>query len=389
MQLIEVLGKETAKAFIEVNATLNSGDPNYIRPLDQDIEQVFDPGKNKAYRFGQCARWLLKDESGRYIGRIAAFTNRKYKNKGDMQPTGGIGFFDCIHAQDAANLLLDTAREWLTSKGMEAMDGPINFGERDRWWGLIVEGFHPPLYGMNFNPPYYKELLENYGFVPFFNQVCFAMKVKAPLQEKFYKRHEELIRQYPGISARHIDKNNLEKYASDFVKIYNAAWANHGGGKDLHVEQAKAMFQTMKPVLDERLVWFAYHYEEPIACWVNLPELNQYFRHFGGKFGPWQKLRFLFLKWRGACTKVTGIVFGIIPEWQGKGVDSYIILEGSRLIREPGCPYMDFEMQWIGDFNPKMINVAESLGTYRSRILTTYRYMFDRSKAVQRHPILD
>ena len=49
-------------------------------------------------------------------------------------------------------------------KGMEAMDGPINFGERDRWWGLITEGFTPPLYCMNYNPPYYIALFENYGF---------------------------------------------------------------------------------------------------------------------------------------------------------------------------------------------------------------------------------
>ncbi len=389
MQLIEVLGKETAKAFIEVNAMLNGKDPNYIRPLDQDIAEVFDPTKNKAFRFGQCARWLLQDESGRYVGRIAAFTNRKYKNKGDSQPTGGIGFFDCINSQPAANLLLDTARDWLKSLGMEAMDGPINFGERDRWWGLIVEGFHPPLYGMNFNPPYYKTLLENYGFAPFFNQVCFAMKVKAPLQDKFFKRHEDLLRQQPGIAARHIEKGKLDKYASDFVKVYNAAWQSHGGGKELHIDQAKAMFRTMKPVLDERLVWFVYNEEEPIACWVNLPELNQYFKHFNGKFGWWEKLRFLFLKWRGACTKATGIVFGIVPQWQGKGVDSFMIVEGAKILQAQTCPYKDYEMQWIGDFNPKMINVAESLGTYRSRILTTYRYLFDLGKTVRRHPILD
>ncbi len=24
---------------------------------------------------------------------------------------------------------------------MEAMDGPINFGDRDRWWGLLIDGF--------------------------------------------------------------------------------------------------------------------------------------------------------------------------------------------------------------------------------------------------------
>jgi hypothetical protein len=44
------------------------------------------------------------------------------------------------------------------------MDGPINFGERDKFWGLLTEGFIEPLFGMNYNFPYYKDLFENYGF---------------------------------------------------------------------------------------------------------------------------------------------------------------------------------------------------------------------------------
>jgi hypothetical protein len=96
--------------------------------------------------------------------------------------------------------------------------------------------------------------------------------------------------------------------------------------------------------------------------------------------------------------KFTGLVFGIVPEFQGKGVDSYLIIEGAKVIQgvhiENGeykigkTIYDDYEMQWIGEFNPKMINVAEALGTYRSRILTTYRYLFDRTKEFKPHPIL-
>ena len=47
---------------------------------------------------------------------------------------------------------------------MEAMDGPINFGERDKFWGLLIEGFSEPLYAMNYNAPYYKELFEKTSF---------------------------------------------------------------------------------------------------------------------------------------------------------------------------------------------------------------------------------
>jgi hypothetical protein len=159
MIITEVTTPALEKGFIETNVLLNQASPAYIRPLDKDIREVFDEKKNKTFRFGKVIRWILKDSDGRLIGRIAAFTNKKYKNKGDDVPVGGIGFFDCINSQEAANLLFDTAKAWLQQQGMEAMDGPINFGERDRWWGLVVKGFQEPLYGMNYNPPYYQILI--------------------------------------------------------------------------------------------------------------------------------------------------------------------------------------------------------------------------------------
>src|SRR6476646_7511897 len=171
MQIIEVNNASTAKDFMKVNVLMNKHNPNYIRPLDHEIDDVFDASKNKHLRHGEIKRWILKNENEELLGRVAAFTNSKYVNKGTEFPTGGVGFFDCINDQSAANKLFDTAKEWLQSKGMEAMDGPINLGDRDKWWGLLVEGFDiEPIYGMSFNPDYYEKLFFGYGFENYYNQ---------------------------------------------------------------------------------------------------------------------------------------------------------------------------------------------------------------------------
>ncbi|MBL7742211.1 MAG: hypothetical protein JNN00_01945 [Chitinophagaceae bacterium] len=397
MQLTEVNDKKTAKEFIRVNVEINQNDPNYIRPLDKDINAVFDPKINKAFRFGEAARWVLKDGNGKLIGRIAAFVNKKYKTKGDDVPVGGTGFFDCINDQQAADMLFDVAKHWLMQKGMGAMDGPINFGERDRWWGLLVEGFEQPLYCMNYNPPYYRDLFEHYGFKIFFNQYCYALKAKDRLQEKFFIRHAECAKD-PNFSSAHIRKNQLEKFAADFTKVYNKAWAGHGGLKELDERTVLKMFKTMKPVMDEKVSWFVYYKGEPVGIWLNLPDLNQWFKYLNGQFGLWHKLKFLWIKLTKKNNKFSGFVFGVVPEFQGKGVDSYMIVEGADLIQgmdvyhgntQPGKLLYDYyELQWIGEFNPKMINVALSLGTYQSRHLITYRYLFDRTKEFRPHPVL-
>jgi hypothetical protein len=207
------------------------------------------------------------------------------------------------------------------------------------------------------------------------------------LSQKVRERHAALALD-PGYSARHIEKKRLESYAEDFTTIYNKAYAGHGGLKEMKKDQVMALFRKMKPLMDERIVWFAYYKETPIAMFVNIPDLNQYFKHFNGRFGGLQKLQFLWLKYRKSCHKFTGLVFALIPEFQGKGVDSYLIVETGKVVQKLAV-YTSYEMQWIGDFNPKMMNIAKSLGEVSvTRTLTTYRYLFDRTKEFKRHPIL-
>jgi hypothetical protein len=386
MRLILVEDAESARQFLQVPVLLYRSDPNYIRPLDKDVEDVFDPEKNKAFRHGKCTRWVLILD-GELIGRIAAFVTNKYRNKGDDQRTGGIGFFECINDQAAANILFEEAKSWLEEKGVEAMDGPINFGERDRWWGLVIEGFKPPIYLMNYNFPYYQSLFEKYGFRLFYNQICWHLFVQTTLSDKFYQAHNKILAD-SSYKAVHFKKNQLRKFATDFSIVYNLAWASHEGNKQINEEVAVKMFKTMKPVIDEKLIWYIYHNDNPVAVWLNLPDINQIVKRLNGKFDLWAKLQFAYYKLTGACNKFTGIVFGIIPAFQGKGIDYYMIVEAAKTIQND-TKYNELELQWQGDFNPKMLNISKNLGAQKSRILATYRYLFDRDKPFKRHPVLE
>lgn len=378
-----VKNKNQIRSFLDFPARLFKNDENYIRPLDQDIEAVFDPQKNKLFKTGICERFLFKNANNEIVGKVAVFVNPSYKQ--DFL-TGGIGFFDCINDQHTADFIFDFCKKWLQEKGMEAMDGSINFGERDKFWGLLIEGFSEPLYGMNYNPPYYKELFENYGFQIYFNQLCYSRPVHAEVSRVFTLMHEKYKRN-PNITAKPMKKNQLEKFAHDFTEVYNKAWAAHGEGKQMEYTKVLKMFNSMKPVLNEHISWFVYENEKPIAMWMNIPDLNQWFKYLDGKFGIWQKIKFLLLKNFKKNTKMVGLVFGVVPEWQRKGIDGFMIMEGTLHLRK----HTDFtttELQWIGDFNPKMTKIAENLDTQVTRKLATYRYLFDRNKEFERHKIL-
>lgn len=387
MQILEVNDKKTAKEFLLLPVKLYKNEHNWIRPLDKDINGVFDPKVNKFFRNGECVRWILKDAAGKVIGRIAAFINKKTVNKDNDQPTGGVGFFECIDDQEAANLLFDAGKKWLEERDIEAMDGPINFGDRDTWWGLLIDGFdRPPNYQCNYNPPYYKTLFQNYGFEVYFKQFTFGRPVMDPLSDRLYEK-AEVAKKNADYTFRHIEKKHLKKYAEDFRTVYNDAWARHPGVAEMSSLQANAIIKKMKPIMDEKIMWFGYHNDQPVGFYINIPELNQVFKHVNGKLNLIGKLKFLYHKLMKTNKKMIGLVFGISPKHQGKGVDGALIMAIRDVIQETYTRYEQLEMNWIGDFNPKMIKVVEQVGGDVVKTHHTYRYLFDRTKEFKRMPI--
>jgi len=135
-QIEEVDGQLSKGDFLELPVRLYKNEPNWIRPLDGDIELVFDPEKNKMFQRGTCCRWILKNSNGHTVGRVAAFVDNKTRDLSD-QPTGGMGFFECIDDEKAAYFLFDTCVEWLKNQGIEAMDGQSryrSYGWANKFW---------------------------------------------------------------------------------------------------------------------------------------------------------------------------------------------------------------------------------------------------------------
>lgn len=388
MTIIEVADdKKLQQEFLLLPVKLYAQDANWIRPLDQDIEHTFDPKKNKYFKHGEAIRWILKNSEGEIIGRVAAFINHETANKED-QPTGGMGFFECIENESAAFLLFVTCKSWLVSKGMEAMDGPINFGERDSFWGLMIKGWqYEPTYKMPWTKQYYISFFENFGFKDYFQQYIYVSPIRAASVMATVEDKARKVYANPDYTFRSIEKSKLAKYGEDFRTIFNEAWAKFPGVKEMNAEQAKSLVNTMKPIIDEQLTWFAYAGERPIAFFIVIPDINQIVKHLNGKFGVWEKLKFWLLLQRGVINRTCGVIFGVVPDFQGKGIESAIALRFRQAGRDnPHYQYDTIDMNWVGDFNPKMNRFVSQLGTSRDKEFITYRYLFDRTKEFKRCP---
>lgn len=388
MKIQEVRTRQQVKDFLMLPVKLYRNEPHWIRPLDQDIESVFDKEKNKTFRHGECVRWLLLNDTGQVIGRVAAFINNKTVSKGNDQPTGGMGFFECVKDQAAAFMLFDQCRSWLQSKGMEAMDGPINFGSRDRWWGLLIEGFdREPNYQCNYNFAYYQDFFVAYGFQVYFYQFTFHRTIEGPLSPKLAAK-AALAAKDPDYAFRYLRKDELHKLPEYILKVYNKAWANRFENPELSLAQAQLIVKQMKPIMDRRILYFGFYKDEPVSFFLSLPEINQILKYVNGKLNWLGKLKFVWHTLLKTNRKAFGILFGVAPEHQAKGLDGAMVMESRRVLQDEYKRYDEYEMNWIGDFNPKMINIVDQVGGKVNKRHATYRKLFDPSRPFKRAPIL-
>jgi hypothetical protein len=374
MKIIEVNTPKQAQSFIDLPKFIYKSDPQWVCPLDIEIENVFDPTKNSFYSHGEAIRFLLIDENGQPIGRVAAFINTNKAFTGE-KPTGGLGFFECINNKEAAFLLFNSCKSWLSAKGMRAMDGPINFGENDNYWGLLTEGFVQPGYGMPYNPPYYQEFFESYGFKVKYSQITKHLDIHKSLTNRFWNIADR-VRQKPGFTFEHFDMSRVDKFLNDFKTIYDDAWQFHEGFTPIELATLKRTFINARSIIDPELIWFAYFEGKPVAFEVTFPDINQLLKPFKGRLNLIHKIKLFWGLKTHKITRARIIIMGVAPAFQKHGLESAIFWHMNEMMKKKPW-YKELEMSWVGDFNPKMRAIQDAVGGVFGKKHITYNISFE------------
>lgn len=391
--IIEVVNsRQDKKAFADVVRNIYKDDPDWICPLDKQIEQIFDPAHNPCFQYGTACRWIIKDDKGNFSGRIAAFINeRKIKNL--PFPVGGMGFFECINNAEAAKLLLDTAAAWLKERKMQAMDGPINFGENDRYWGLLVEGFTSTPFTTNYNKSYYRKLLEDYGFKAYYEMFSNEINLSKKMDNRFSEIATWLSKKN-DIVFRHATLKNLPEFAEYFREIYNDAWQFHDGFSPITSAQANKFAAEMRHVIIDNFCPFAFVRGEPAGFIIATPDLNQIFKPFMGRPNLLQLLmfkwrsrkNFLWYRKKGTLTKGHAVAIGIKPKFQQYGIETGMMMSSIDAVKQFG--FKTIELRWAGDFNPKIIRLHKAVGAVPIRKHITFRHMFNKELQVSNPAVI-
>ncbi len=385
MKVVSVTGEKDWKVFHRVPHRIYRNDPNWIAPPESDVRGIFSPDKNKAFDQGAARLFYLLDEAGKPAGRIAAFLDHG-RNAQLKFPIGGVGFFECVDRADYADALFQKAEDWLAAEGVKAIDGPINFGERERYWGLLEKGFDPPLFQENYHPRYYKAFFTNRGYQPFEQVLTFKGTSRESNVERF-RRIARLSAKRYGLHAEHFDLKNIDRMAAEFCTVYNRAFAEKEHFKPLTVDQMRNLFKEFLPIADEEATSMAYHDDRPVALCVFLPDINPFLRFARGKLN-WWTLPIFMLRFRLARTKaIKGIAFGVDPDYHGRGAFPVVI---AKMMKDHFfAKYPTFYMAGIRSYNKIMVDSILNLQVKIDRVHVAYRKMLDPKVAFEPHEFME
>ena len=348
------------------------GNPQYVHPLRGDIEGILSE-KNAACTGDNLRRWVVTD-GRRPVGRIAAFVDTERNKQLDL-PVGGIGFFESIEDGAVAERLFRAAEDWLRERGMHAVDGPVNFGERDKFWGLLVRGWYRPIYQETYNPPYYETYFLQHGYRP--HEQCLTMRgVVSEFPGERLGKLAARVRERYGLYTEQIRPNALRKGAADFAEAYNAAFNHWPYFKPLSGDDIYPTFKQMKPIMDPHLTCIAYNKDgRPIGLAGLIPDINCFLGGVKGKLN-WRGLpTFLYrLKFQRQPRNCKGIAFGIAQDYQRQGV--YPLMVDAMFQsgdRHTSRTYRYVDMATIRGHNKLMVDTCRQMNTEIHRVHMAYR----------------
>lgn len=374
VKIKKVESKSDWNEFIDLPWVIYANDAQWVPPLKIAVRDTLDVAKNPFFKHASMQAWLAVDDSQKVLGRIVAVVDDNH-NKFHQEKTGFFGFFECVQDYEVAKKLFDQAHDWLKSKGMTIMRGPMN-PSTNHEAGLLVEGFQdPPTVMMTYNPPYYGEFFERWGLSKTKDLFAYIIDHRT---SKFSDRlfaHAEKAKSRGGIVFRPVRMNEFEKEIDRILEIYNDAWEKNWGFVPMEPEEFRHMAKDMKAIVDPEMLLIAEIKQKPVAFALALPDVNQAFKKVkDGKLFPTGLLKLLWYA-KGPGKKKTInrcriITLGVKQAYREAGLGPLFYVE--YLKRGPANGYPAGEASWILEDNIPMNRALQQMDAKRTKVYRIY-----------------
>ncbi|NLV73575.1 MAG: N-acetyltransferase [Chloroflexi bacterium] len=347
--------------FVMFPFKLYKEDPHWVPPLIKERMHHFDPQRNPFYEYAST-QFFLATRDDEVVGTIAAIDNPKHEQVWG-ENIGFWGEFECINDYAVAEALFVAARDWLRAKGRDVMRGPTNLNINEEV-GLLVGGEPgPPVLMMTYNPAYYLDFVERFGFKKAKDLLAFKidLALMGPNLENLPPQISgaaKIAENRYQVRMRHINPRRLEEDVELAKPIYRKAWQKNWGALPMSDSEFDVLVENLRTIANWNLTYLAFIEDEPVGVFIALPDFCQVAMHLGGRLLPFGWINYLRYKPRIDGLRV--LIMGVLEEHRLKGVEALFYREGLQRAVEMGMKWA--EMSWILEDNFAMIRGIERVG---------------------------
>jgi len=376
LEITPAVTAKERKEFIHFQWEVYRDDPLWVPPLISDRITFLDKDKHPFHRHSEVDFFIARRD-GKPVGTVAAILNKRH-NDFHQERVGFFGLFEVLRDQEAAEALLQTACDWVKGKGMEAIRGPENYSQNEEA-GLLVDGWDgPPVILMTYNPRYYVDFIEGFGFYKAQDLLAYMLDLE-PYEGDVNNLPPKLLRVTAkiqdriGFTVRKINMRHFEEEVLRFKEVYNSAWEKNWGFVPMTDAEIEHTAHELRMMIDPDLIWMAEKDGEMIGAMIPLPDLNQALIRAYPRPGvpEWWTLIKFFWYWKvaGAVTTMRGFAGGVIEPYRGRGVDAVMNVNLAKVAIKR---YKKCEMSWLLESNLPVLQTAEMFGAEKYRIYRVY-----------------
>ena len=369
IKIIPAEGK-LLKKYIDYPHELYADDPQYVPELYMAQKDMFSRKKNPFFEHAEVESFLA-EKDGKTVGRISAILNHNY-NEYHKCTVGFFGFFDVVNDYDVAKILLDTAVAWCRNKGCDAILGPTNFSTNDTA-GILIDGYHEPAkIMMSYNKPYYRDLVEQYGFekdIDLYAYILYTDKASEKSIRLAQSLEERLNRQ--GIIFRNINLKNFKSEVAAIREIYNDAWANNWGFVPWTDAELDHLAKELKLIANSNWIYMAEDKGKPIGFGLTLHDVNEVTKTFKkGRLLPFNVIKLLLKKNKTRFVRI--LALGVKNEYRRKGIEAIFFAKNILQARKENV--VAGEVSWVLENNIEMNVSAKKLNSELYKTYRIYKY---------------
>jgi len=334
IEQVDLTNKKAVNEFVQFQYDLYNGVPQFCPPFYADIKLMMDKKKHPFYERSD-ADFFVARQDGNIVGRIAAMENKPY-NEYHQVKKAQFYLFDAVNDQEVANKLFERLFEWARQRGLKQVVGPKGFGAFDGY-GIQTEGFehHQMMIMMNYNFPYYVDLVENLGFeteVDFMS--CYLPVESFIIPERVTQVAQKVIERGTFKVLNFKNKAEIRKIAPQIGKAYNDSFINNWEYYPLSEGEVEKLLKDLLSLINPKLIKLITHNDQIVGFLLGFPDITSALQRAKGRITPWGIIDILITMKTTKWISLNGA--GVLPEYHGRGGNALMYYEMGKTLRDFG-----------------------------------------------------